>query len=112
MVDSRVISGPLRAHFAREAVLPRRDLENAQAFLNTLEQAGGTLSATDLQKGGRLLKSLEDKTVGYEFAVAQLIAQEAVSPADLEKRVSAASQGLDAIQRTTDKLRSTLEKSR
>lgn len=113
MDDSRSISGagPLREHFARQAVLPQQDLLRAQEFLTALENADAPPSPSQFQTGKALLESLEEKAVRYAFGMAQLIAQEANSPTDLDKRVEAAGRNLEVVEKTAQKLRATLGKS-
>lgn len=113
MADSSTpVSGSqLRAQFARNAVLPERTVSDAQTFIASLEQQaakGAQPSATDLQAGRKLLRTLEEQTTAFEFNFAQLAAQEASSDSDIDKRVDAISSGLERTQNMTERLREKL----
>lgn len=113
MADSNApVSGTqLRAQFARNAVLPEREVNKAETFIANLEQQaakGAQPSASELQAGRKLLRTLEEQTTAFEFNFAQLAAQEASSDSDIDRRVDAISSGLERTQTMTERLREKL----
>jgi hypothetical protein len=112
MVNSSSASQSLCEHFARQAVLPKQAFEKAKEFLLQLEASGGEMTASDRKKGGQLLKSLEDQTLGYEFAVAQQIVWSAKSSADIDKKVEEVGKNFEEIEITAKTLRQRLGSAR
>jgi len=114
MADSLATgSVSLRTHFAERAVLPERQLNEANKFLDVLDQrmAGGqTPTPADVKTGQKILDQLAPSVEVFAFNAAILAGQEAGDPQDLEARVNAISASLESAQMTTERLRQTLQK--
>ena len=112
MVDVQdTATASLRAHFAKKAELPARQIENAESFIGTLDKlaaAGQKPDAATVATGKDLLKALDDKTQVFMFNAAVLAGQEAATDGDLDRKIAKISEGLELAQGTSDRLRQTL----
>jgi hypothetical protein len=112
MADTPAATATLRAEFAKNAVLPRKQIAAAEKFISHLSQSvaqGLKPSPEDLQAGEKLLKRIENQTEIFMFNAAILAGQEAATDGDLERKLQAISDGIDQAESTSSRLRETLK---
>lgn len=110
--DRSSVHASLRAQFAKNAVLPKKQIAAAEEFINHVSaatRAGGKLTENDLVHGRSLLESIENQTEIFLFNAAILAGQEAGNEKDLDRKIAAISNGLNRAKDTTERLRETLE---
>ena len=112
MVDVQdTATASLRAHFAKKAELPARQIQSAESFIETLDKlsaAGQKPDAATVASGKDLLKALDDKTQVFMFNAAVLAGQDASTEGELDRKLAKISEGLERAQDTSDRLRQTL----
>lgn len=112
MTDAPVATVTLRAQFAKNAVLPRRQIAAAEKFITHLSDtiaSGGTPSAKDIQLGKKLLQQIENQTTIFEFSAVILAGQDFATEGDLDRKLQSISDGIQKAQSTSEKLRETLK---
>lgn len=112
MTDAPAASATLRTLFAEKAVLPRRQIADAEKFIDQLKDTiakGGMPSADDITKGQKLLERLQNQTEIFGFNAAILAGQEAATEGDLDRKLQAISNGITRAQNTSERLRETLK---
>ena len=112
MADTPAAIATLRAEFAKNAVLPRKQIAAAEKFISHLTQSiaqGLTPSAEDLQAGQKLLRRIENQTEIFMFNAAILAGQEASTDTDLDRKLQAISDGIDQAEATSSRLLETLK---
>jgi len=110
--DPNAVHASLRAQFAKNAVLPKKQIAAAEEFMNHVSAAtrsGDKLTENDLIHGRSLLESIENQTEIFLFNAAILAGQEAGNEKDLDRKIAAISNGVTRAKDTTDRLRETLE---
>lgn len=109
MTDIQKTTEGLRAQFTSNAKLPSHQIADAEKFISSLKQNGKAPDAKTLENGKALLKSLENSTELFAFNATVLAAQESSGDHDLDARLKTISSGVEQAERTTTKLRQTLE---
>lgn len=114
MTDLTATTGnsKMRTDFAQKAVLPEKQLKDAETFVNALSKfvEQGTKPAADVIDSGRhMLETLEQQTEVFMFHAAVLAGQEAASDKDLNAKIDAVAQNVARAEQTTTKLRSALK---
>lgn len=112
MADTPAASATLRAEFAKNAVLPRKQIAAVEKFLDHLNQSvaqGQKPSADDLKKGAKLLEGIQNQTEIFMFNAAILAGQEASTDRDLDRKLQAISDGIDQAEATSRRLQETLK---
>lgn len=107
MTDSRVThtGQNLSAHFAKSAVLPKRELSAAESFLQTFEQtvaAGQKPTAAQIAQGRQVQQALDTETTRFLFNFAQVLAEGQVSEEDATARVQQLENTAERLRRTMD----------
>jgi len=105
-------SSKMRADFAQKAVLPEKQLKDAETFVHTLSQfvAKGTRpDAAVIDSGRKMLETLEQQTEVFMFHAAVLAGQEADSDRELDAKIDAVARNVAKAEQTTTKLRSALK---
>lgn len=112
MTDTSAAKATLRAEFAKNAVLPRKQLAAAQKFIDQLNESmaqGQKPSEADLQAGQKLLKKIENQTEIFMFNAVILAGQDARNDGELDSKLQAISDGIDLAESTSNRLRETLK---
>ncbi|MDE1151316.1 MAG: hypothetical protein PW788_02170 [Micavibrio sp.] len=109
MTDTRSVDQGLSATFAAKAVVPKKQIADAEQFLSLIGNAKAVPTQTDVQKGKQLLSDLDDKTELYEFNAAILAGQEATNDKDLEQRVDTIAKSIRPAEVASDRLREALK---
>jgi len=105
-------SSKMRADFAQKAVLPEKQLKDAETFVNALSKFAeqGTKPAAEVIDSGRhMLETLERQTEDFMFRAAVLAGQEAASDKELNAKIDAVARDAARAEQTTTKLRSVLK---
>jgi hypothetical protein len=112
MTDTSAAKATLRAEFAKNAVLPRKQMAAAQKFIDQLNESmaqGVKPSAADLQAGQKLLKKIENQTEIFMFNAVILAGQDSKNDGELDRKLQAISDGIDQAETTSERLREVLE---
>ena len=112
MADTPGATATLRDAFAKNAVLPRKQIAAAEKFISHLTETiaqGLTPSPEDVQAGKKLLQKIENQTEIFMFNAAILAGQEADTDGDLDRKLQAISDGIDLAEATSSRLRDTLK---
>lgn len=102
----------LRTQFANNAKLPQSHIADAEQFLTSLKQtvqSGQAPSAKTLENGHKILNSLQNSTEVFAYNATILASQEAAGDQELDARLKSISTGVEQAERTTTRLRQTLE---
>lgn len=112
MADTPAAIATLRAEFAKNAVLPRKQIAAAEKFISQLNQSmsqGLKPTAEDLQHGQKLLKKIENQTEIFMFNAVILAAHEHDTDRELDQKLQAIGEGIDQAESTSSRLRETLK---
>ena len=107
MTDSRSVDSSLAAVFAAKAVVPKKQIAEAEQFLTHL--SSNDAGKPDPQTGKKVLQDLEAQTELYEFHAAVLAGQEASSERDLDRRVDTIAKTIAPAEAASSRLREALK---
>jgi len=107
MTDSRSVDSSLAAVFAAKAVVPKKQIAEAEQFLSHLNN--NAAAKPDPTTGKRVLQDLEAQTELYEFHAAILAGQEASSDRDLDRRVDTIAKTIAPAEAASNRLREALK---
>jgi hypothetical protein len=102
----------LREQFSKNAVLPRKQIAEANRFIEQLKSfadKGEKPTLQHLRVGERLLESIENQLTIVGFNAVQLSVMEHHSEHDLNRRLEVIGKGIDQAQATSDRLRESLK---
>jgi len=105
-------SSKMRNDFAQKAVLPEKQLKDAETFVIQLSKfvEQGTKPAAEVIDSGRhMLENLEQQTEVFMFHAAVLAGRQASSDQDLNAKIEAVEQNVARAEQTTTRLRSALK---
>jgi len=109
MTDTRSVDQGLSAAFAAKAVVPKKQIAEAQQFLSMINNANTVPSETVVQKGKQVLSDLDNHTELYEFNAAILAGQQATNESDLEQRVNTIAKSIQPAEAASEQLRAALK---
>lgn len=112
MADTPAAIATLRAEFAKNAVLPRKQLAAAEKFITQLNETmaqGQKPSVDELKHGEKLLKKIENQTEIFMFNAAILAGQDDTPYSEMERQLQAIGNRIDQAEATSTRLRETLK---